>query len=543
MMLTSVLDRHVRGDLASRLRAVEQLVELGDGRLDDKLLDDARALLWRAGERLLLSGHHTVVALAGSTGSGKSSLFNAISGLELSPVGVRRPTTGATHACVWGLEGVGPLLDWLSIEKRHRYGRSSALDRDEGSLRGLILLDLPDHDSIKLAHRLEVNRLVEVVDVLVWVLDPQKYADTAIHENYLRAFARHTDVMVVVLNQVDRLQPREADECVAHLGELLAADGLVNPRVIATSTVAGTGTDELLKVLQDAVATRQAFADRLVADVDQIVHRFEACSSLEVPLGVSPPERVALVAALTTAAGGPALADSVEHTHQRRSARYVNWPLYHLAVRLRRDPLRRLGKVRDELRNLPIDAVAAQRADVENALQTTTDLAAADLPVPWREAVSRAGLAHVNDMPGMLGEALRGVIPHVQDVPGWWRVVRLLQWLVAGVAVAGLLWLAGLVVFGFFQVGRLPVPLLVEPDLAAFPIAAFGGCVVLALIVMSASRPAVAVGARRRRQQAETQMRKRVESIAKEKLFVPLEDELTRYTRFRDAFAVARGRR
>src|SRR6478672_9714594 len=53
--------------------------EDGDG-FRQELLDDAEAVLKRAGERLRLSGNHTVVALAGGTGSGKSTLFNALSG-------------------------------------------------------------------------------------------------------------------------------------------------------------------------------------------------------------------------------------------------------------------------------------------------------------------------------------------------------------------------------------------------------------------------------------------------------------------------------
>ena len=76
-----------------------------DGRADPDLLARARAVGGRAGERLRLSGEHTVVALVGSTGSGKSTLFNALSGAELSPAGVRRPTTAKAHACVWGVEG------------------------------------------------------------------------------------------------------------------------------------------------------------------------------------------------------------------------------------------------------------------------------------------------------------------------------------------------------------------------------------------------------------------------------------------------------
>jgi hypothetical protein len=33
---------------------------------------------------------------------------------------VTRPTTKHSHACVWGMEGAGPLLDWLGVQRRHR---------------------------------------------------------------------------------------------------------------------------------------------------------------------------------------------------------------------------------------------------------------------------------------------------------------------------------------------------------------------------------------------------------------------------------------
>ena len=61
----------------------------------------------RAGERLRLGGDHTIVALVGATGSGKSSLFNALSGMEIADVGARRPLTSLPMACVWGADGAG----------------------------------------------------------------------------------------------------------------------------------------------------------------------------------------------------------------------------------------------------------------------------------------------------------------------------------------------------------------------------------------------------------------------------------------------------
>src|SRR5699024_8885033 len=132
----------------------------------------------------------------------KSSTFNALAGLDLSAVGVRRPTTSWTTACVWGQDGATELLEWLGIPARHQVTRDSLLDtgREDARLHGTVLLDLPDHDSTEVSHHLEVDRLVQLADLLVWVLDPQKYADAAVHDRYLAPLADHAEVMVIVLN-------------------------------------------------------------------------------------------------------------------------------------------------------------------------------------------------------------------------------------------------------------------------------------------------------------------------------------------------------
>ena len=102
-----------RDELVERLDSLESLLEVGEGELPSSVTERSSQLLEHAGARLRLSGEHTVVALAGGTGSGKSSLFNALCGLELSQTGVTRPTTSKAHACVWGHEGADALLSWL----------------------------------------------------------------------------------------------------------------------------------------------------------------------------------------------------------------------------------------------------------------------------------------------------------------------------------------------------------------------------------------------------------------------------------------------
>src|SRR5262245_6103223 len=163
-------------DVEARLEGLERAVEAARGRLDAAVVDEAAEVADRASARIRLSADHTVVALAGATGSGKSSLFNDICGLDLAAVGVRRPTTSWALACAWGPQGAGEILDWLGIPKRHQISRMGLLDESasDRELQGLVLLDLPDHDSTEVAHHLEVQRLVRFADLMIWVLDPQK---------------------------------------------------------------------------------------------------------------------------------------------------------------------------------------------------------------------------------------------------------------------------------------------------------------------------------------------------------------------------------
>jgi len=274
--------------LPSRLASLQELTKIGSARtgsegFSPELLTEAEALLRRAGERMRMSASHTVVALAGGTGSGKSSLFNALAGANFSPAGVTRPTTKHSHACVWGMEGAGPLLDWLGVQRRHRYARASALDEGEASLTGMLLLDLPDHDSVVTGSAALVDRLVKMADMLVWVLDPLKYADASVHRRYLVPLAGHAAVTTVVLNQVDTLSPGQAADCEADLRRLLDAEGLTETQVLVTSATAGTGLNELRRALADAVAVRRAAAERIMADIDAMVERFAVYAGDSVP--------------------------------------------------------------------------------------------------------------------------------------------------------------------------------------------------------------------------------------------------------------------
>lgn len=243
--------------------------------------DDLAALQ----ERLRLGVDHTVVALLGGTGSGKSSMFNAISHLNFAEVGALRPTTQQAAACVWGSPATA-LLDFLEIDPSRRIARESELDaQDERPLHGLVLLDMPDHDSIEEAHSEQVDRLLPLADLLLWVVDPQKYADHALHSQYLRRLERRADAMIVLVNQIDTVPGGAVGAIEESLRELLIADGLPEVPIVMTSTATGEGVPDVRERLVDAVtrtSTAARTADAELAAVTERLRPTVATSGVEL---------------------------------------------------------------------------------------------------------------------------------------------------------------------------------------------------------------------------------------------------------------------
>jgi hypothetical protein len=119
--------------------------------------------------------------------------------------------------------------------------------------------------------------------MLVWVLDPLKYADASVHRRYLVPLAGHAAVTAVVLNQADTLAPDQVADCAADLRRLLDSEGLLETPVLVTSAATGAGLDELRRTLAAAVAERRAVTDRIAFDIDALLERFSVYAGASAP--------------------------------------------------------------------------------------------------------------------------------------------------------------------------------------------------------------------------------------------------------------------
>jgi GTP-binding protein EngB required for normal cell division len=530
-------------DVVAKAQALATALEAGHDRLGPEARESADMALARAGERLRLGGDHTIVALVGATGSGKSSLFNALSGMEIADVGARRPLTSLPMACVWGADGARPLLEWLEVPEGRRVTRESVLDADrEADLRGLVLLDLPDHDSTAVTHRLEVDRLVGLVDLLVWVVDPQKYADEALHRGYLRPLVGHDEVMVVVLNQVDKLAETEVETCLKDLRRLMDADGLATVRILATSATRGDGVDELRELLEGVVQGHSAFLTRTNADLDEAARKLAQGLAADEPDARRLPAADTLVSAMASAAGLPVLLDTVAAEYRREATKAVTWPLARWWTALGADPLRRLrlgGQAEGRLRELTRASLAtpspAQRERVDLAVQDVASAVAERLPPRWGESVREAASPDVDDLAGALDAAVNEVDLTVRR-PIWWTLVRVVQYLLATCAVVGFGWL---VVLGLLRwQGSVPPA---TPHLGSVPLptALFAGGLVLGALLGWAASALARRGARRRRADAVEQLRAAVGDVAWERVMAPIAGVLDEHRTARQALAAA----
>ncbi|MEJ5997600.1 GTPase family protein [Corynebacterium sp. H130] len=523
--------------LAQRLEALEKAAELAEGVYSPTELAPIERVIASAAERRALSAEHTVVGFFGATGSGKTSLFNAVVGEDLGKTAARRPTTSSPLAAIWHPEGSEALLDWLEVEDRRN--RTGDFAKDAGPL---ILLDLPDFDSVELSNREIATRLAGQVDVLVWVTDPEKYADTVIHDHFIRPHAEHSAVTLAVLNKSDKLRPEDLGPVKNSLEQLLVDDGLKKVKVVATSAKTGAGIDDIRAAIAKVASARKAQTARLEADIASATTSMLGSEKLaKIPDSA----KKDMDAALAEAAGADHISQATAAAYRKRLGQSTGWLLTSWMLRLRPDPLRRLG-LREEADEVgvhrtslpPLDA--SRKAVANQGVRGYAQVLSEGLPARWADELHDVTEGVVEKLPAQLDRAAAGTRLPAQPSKAW-GVFTFIQWLALLAALVGVIW--------YLLVAFLPgalVPMLGEdltPDVEGWPIPTLlilGGVllgIVLGLLT-AVFGGLISSGIRSRTRRA---LRREVAEMSAAEITPPMLDVRNRYAEFREQLQLATG--
>jgi energy-coupling factor transporter ATP-binding protein EcfA2 len=280
---------------ASRMRLLAQL--------DEHLLP-----------RLAELSSPAVVVLAGSTGAGKSTLFNSLLREEVSEAGVLRPTTREP------VVGVHPRdVDTLTSGPVTELAR---LVKHEGVPRGTALMDAPDLDSFLSENRSTAHQLLEAADLWLFVTTAARYGDALPWQALDRAKERGASV-AMVLNRVPKenlttiradLNSRMKERGMKDVPLFIVPDvgpheGLLDPKLVEPiqrwlGLMAGPERSRtiILRTLKGALGALPEWVMGLVAAVeDQGTAAFDLRNAVD---SVVPDEQLAARTAVLSGAAG-----------------------------------------------------------------------------------------------------------------------------------------------------------------------------------------------------------------------------------------------
>ena len=504
--------------------SAEMSIEAGLLELDDAIgaarlyfrdeCADAEKVATRVRDRVQIGGENTVVAFAGATGSGKSSLVNALVGEPVAEVAPTRPTT-AEPLSVSGRE-TSEVLDWMGVGPRHVLPGAFGDD-------SVILVDLPDLDSTEEEHRSAADRVIERADVVVFVLDPQKYADALLHREYLKRFGEHGAVTLVVLNQVDRLAQREKNVVLVDARGLLATDGL-RDRLIPTSARTGEGVEQLRRSITEIVSKRNAARLRLGADLRSAGEALAVASRKDG--GASPSavhvDFMPAARAMVSAAGGDAVAEAAARSYDLRSRRETPWKSR--SAHRAPDPLDAVVGPSGIPRYIP---EPARIPAAQMAVRTYVDSELAALPTSWKSSVARDVDARTVRLIESTGDAAKDIEVGDSEQPSWWGVTRALFRASLATVAVGVLWL-----FFWAALGMFDPPKAVGVGL---PIILIGLGLLAALAVWISVGVMRSRGSNAARERVMSQLARALDDRAGFAVREPVEAQRAEYSRFVEA--------
>ncbi len=183
-----------------------------------------------------------VIGLFGGTGVGKSSLLNRLADAPIAKVGVERPTSREATLYLHEDAGLQSLPESLPLE------RTTVKRHAAEAWRGVAWLDAPDIDSVEEANRTAVMAWLPYVDLVAYVVSPERYRDDVGWRVLGERAARHG--WLFLMNHWDTGVEGQVEDFAA----LLRSGGFDDAVILKTSCAAAAVEDDfeqLTRIVHD----------------------------------------------------------------------------------------------------------------------------------------------------------------------------------------------------------------------------------------------------------------------------------------------------
>jgi len=198
-----------------------------------------------------------IVAFLGGTGVGKSTLLNRLAAKDIARTGVVRPTSKEVTLFHHTNIQLNQLPRHLPIEKIRTASHS------EENNQSIIWIDMPDFDSTEAENQKLVLEWLPHIDVLIYVVSPERYRDYKAWQLLLAEGGKHA--WIFVLNQVDRGQPEQCEDFIQQLNKA----GFANPIVYQTCCVTAQSDSQKDEFLQLQLTIQNLATKNTIAQLEQ----------------------------------------------------------------------------------------------------------------------------------------------------------------------------------------------------------------------------------------------------------------------------------
>ena len=168
----------------------------------------------------------------GGTGVGKSSLLNRLAGKAIAKAGIERPTSREVTLFHHHSVAIQHLPEQLPLAK------INISQHDDEAKKNIVWIDMPDFDSIEQSNKQLVLQWLPHIDVLIYVVSPERYRDEKAWRLLLAEGARHA--WLFVFNQWDRGQLEQYED----FNRQLHKAGFVEPIIFKTVCAEELQADE-----------------------------------------------------------------------------------------------------------------------------------------------------------------------------------------------------------------------------------------------------------------------------------------------------------